>query len=53
MNSPYSLLALTSFSPLPTLYGGEVNNQHGEVTMGNNILTSCAPASKEELQYRE
>jgi hypothetical protein len=26
-NSPYSLLALTSFSPsLPTLYGGEVNN---------------------------
>jgi hypothetical protein len=36
MNSPYSLLALTSFSPsLPKLYGGEVNNQQGEATMGN------------------
>jgi hypothetical protein len=45
---------LTSFSPsLPTLYSGEVNNQQGEATMGNSILTSHAPASKEELQYRE
>jgi hypothetical protein len=51
--SPYSLLALTSFSPsLTTLYD-EVNNHQGEATMGKSILTSRAPASKEELQYRE
>jgi hypothetical protein len=44
---------LTSFSPsLTTLYG-EVNNHQGEATMGKSILTSRAPASKEELQYRE
>jgi hypothetical protein len=35
------------------MYGGEVNNQQGKATMGNNILISGAPASKEELWYRE
>jgi hypothetical protein len=54
MNSPYSFLALTTFSPsLPTMYGSEVNNQQGEATVGNGILTSRVAASKEELQYRE